>query len=75
MNFVDIEFMFLTLPTIQELQELELSELMDLLAIQTSDYLQIKEAFPSQINTLNEYVLKIQAAIEIKRGQTRFRKE
>ena len=69
-----IDLVFLTLPTIEELRELELSELMDLLAIQTSDYLQMKEEFPSQINALNEYILTIQSAIEIKRAQTRFKK-
>ena len=55
--------MFLTTPTTEELQELELSQLIDLLAIQTSDYNQTKEVFPS----LKEYIIRIQTAIEIRR--------
>jgi len=67
MDFVGICPMFLTTPTIKELQELELSKLIDLLAIQTSNFTQIKEGLPSQINDLKEYILRIQTAIEIKR--------
>jgi len=59
--------MFLTTATIEELQHLELSQLIDLLATQTSYYIQLKDGTPVQINALKEYILQIQTAIEIKK--------
>ena len=61
-----IALMFLTLPTTEELQGLELSELIDMLATHASYYAQLKEGHPFQINALKQLIQNIQAAIEIK---------
>ena len=62
--------MFLNSPTIEELQSLELSQLIDMLTTQTLDYVkQFKEeGFSFQAYTLRENILNIQAAIQIKKS-------
>lgn len=62
--------MFLNTPTIEELQSLELSQLIDMLTTQTLDYVkQFKEeGFSFQAYTLRENILNIQAAIQIKKN-------
>ena len=62
--------MFLTTPTIEEFQAFELPELVDLLAIYTDDYIRYLKTEGNfyRTNVLKEYILVIQAAIEIKRS-------
>ena len=61
--------MFLTLPTIEELQKLELPLLMDMLAKQTSEYVKYvkTEAISSYIKGLKDNIDNIQTAIESKK--------
>ena len=53
----------------EELKILELHQLLDMLANQTSEYIKYlkKEGFSSQTNVLKNSIINIQAAIEIKR--------
>ena len=62
--------MFLTAPTMEELQALELPQLIDMLTAQTIDYVkQFKqEGFSFKAYTLRENILNIQAAIAIKKN-------
>lgn len=60
--------MLLTTPTIEELQNLELSTLVDMLAQQTGFYTKfIKEAgFTHESETYRQLIVDIQKAIELK---------
>ncbi len=58
---------FFTNPGIEELKTLELPQLIDLLAVHTSEYVLKKDGFPAEIDALKEYIQNIQAAIEAKR--------
>jgi hypothetical protein len=62
--------MFLTAPTIKELQALELPQLIDMLTAQTFDYVEQfkREGFSFEAYNLRENILNIQAAIEIKKN-------
>lgn len=64
--------MLLTTPTIEELQSLELSSLVDMLARQTSFYTKfIKEAgFTHESETYRQLIVDIQKAIELKENAT-----
>jgi len=62
--------MFLTNPTISELQLLDLPVLVDMLSGQTADYVQLisDEGFTSRAAAAKETLKNIQAAIEAKRN-------
>ena len=64
--------MFLTNPTIPELQLLDLPVLVDMLAKQTEDYVQLisEEGFTTRSAAAKISIQNIQAAIEAKRTAT-----
>ena len=66
--------MFLTNPTISELQLLDLPVLVDMLAKQTTDYVQLisEEGFTARTTAAKESIQNIQAAIEAKRTAGKF---
>jgi hypothetical protein len=63
--------MFLTLPTIHELQALDLPVLIDMLVQQTAIYTKMltREGFSAPTETCKELIINIQAAIEAKRSE------
>jgi hypothetical protein len=71
MNFVALPPMFLTLPTIHELQALDLPILIDMLVQQTAIYTKMltKRGFSGPTETCKELIVNIQAAIEAKRSE------
>ena len=58
--------MFLTIPTIQELQTLELSALIDMLVTETVTYSQLieRDGVSTQSIACKEVIINLQAAIE-----------
>jgi hypothetical protein len=73
MNFVVLPRMFLTLPTIHELQALDLPVLIDMLVQQTAIYTKMltKRGFSGPTETCKELIVNIQAAIEAKRNENK----
>ena len=69
MKFVVFGVVFLTCPTIEELQNLDMSLLMDMLVSETDSYAKIfvAEGFTEKLIHHREIIQNLQAAIEIKR--------
>lgn len=65
--------MFLTIPTIHELQALDLPVLIDMLVKQTAIYTKMltKQGFAGPTDACKNLIENIQAAIEAKRRETR----
>ena len=68
-DFCGIIFMFLTPPTLEELKESDLPDLVDMLSNQSIEYSRIikLEGVTSKSNAIKELILNIQAAIETKK--------
>jgi hypothetical protein len=67
-DFCDIVFMFLTPPTLEELKESDLPDLMDMLSNQSIEYSRIikLEGITSKSLAIKELILNIQTVIEAK---------
>jgi len=67
--FCGIIFMFLTPPTLEELKESDLPDLLDMLSNQSIEYSRIikLEGITSKSNAIRELILNIQTAIESKK--------
>ena len=65
--------MFLTPPTVEELKQSELPELIDMLARQAAEYTRLlkREGASFKTAAIKEMILNIQAAIETKRVSKR----
>ena len=68
-DFCGIVFMFLTPPTLEELKESDLPDLLDMLSNQSIEYSRIikLEGITSKSNAIRELILNIQTAIESKK--------
>ena len=68
-DFCDIVFMFLTPPTLEELKESDLPDLMDMLSNQSIEYSRIikLEGVTSKSLAIKELILNIQTVIEAKK--------
>jgi len=68
-DFCGIIFMFLTPPTLEELKESDLPDLLDMLSNQSIEYSRIikLEGITSKSNAIRELILNIQTAIESKK--------
>ena len=68
-DFCGIAFMFLTPPTLEELKESDLPDLLDMLSRQSIEYSRIikLEGITSKSLAIKELILNIQTAIESKR--------
>ena len=68
-GFCGIALMFLTAPTIEELKELDLPDLVDMLSKQASEYSQLirREGASIKSVAIKEMILNIQAAIDVKK--------
>ena len=68
-DFCGIAFMFLTPPTLEELKESDLPDLLDMLSRQSIEYSRIikLEGITSKSNAIRELILNIQTAIESKK--------
>jgi len=69
MIFAVLFFMFLTPPTLEELKESDLSDLVDMLSKQSIEYSRIikLEGISSKSNAVKELILNIQTVIESKK--------
>jgi hypothetical protein len=69
MVFVVLFFMFLTAPTVEELKQSDLQDLVDMLLRQTIEYSRLikREGMSSQSMATREMILNLQAAIETKK--------
>jgi len=69
-KFAELEFMFLTPPTIGELQNLDLPTLIDMLVKQTAFYTSLvkDEGFSGQSDACRQTINNIQAAIEFRQN-------
>ena len=69
MIFVTLVLMFLTPPTLEELKESDLPDLLDMLSNQSIEYSRIikLEGITSKSNAIRELILNIQTAIESKK--------
>ena len=67
-DFCGIAFMFLTPPTLEELKESDLPDLMDMLSRQSIEYSRIikLEGITSKSLAIKELILNIQTVIEAK---------
>ena len=67
-DFCGIVFMFLTPPTLEELKESDLPDLVDMLSKQSIEYSRIikLEGITSKSNAIRELILNLQTAIESK---------
>lgn len=65
-----IDPMFLTTPTVEELKQLDLPDLVDMLSRQATEYSQLikREGASSKSVALKEMILNIQAVIDVKRA-------
>ena len=70
MIFVAVDFMFLTPPTVEELQQSDLPELVDMLSTQAAEYSRLIkiEGVTSRTIAIRDFILNIQAAIDAKRA-------
>ena len=68
-DFCGIAFMFLTPPTLEELKESDLPDLLDMLSRQSIEYSRIikLEGVTSKSLAIKELILNIQSAIESKK--------
>ena len=68
MVFVGLPFMFLTAPTLEELKQFDVSDLVDMLSKHASEYSQLMkiEGTSSKSVAIEEMILNIQAAITSK---------
>ena len=68
-DFCGITFMFLTPPTLEELKESDLPDLLDMLSRQSIEYSRIikLEGITSKSLAIKELILNIQSAIESKK--------
>ena len=68
-DFCGIIFMFLTPPTLEELKESDLPDLVDMLSKQSIEYSRIikLEGLTSKSIAIKELILNIQTAIEAKK--------
>ena len=68
-DFCGIVFMFLTPPTLEELKESDLPDLVDMLSKQSIEYSRIikLEGLTSKSISIKELILNIQTAIEVKK--------
>ena len=68
-DFCGIAFMFLTPPTLEELKESDLPDLLDMLSKQSIEYSRIikLEGISSKSLSIKELILNIQSAIESKK--------
>jgi len=68
-DFCGIVFMFLTPPTLEELKESDLPDLLDMLSRQSIEYSRIikLEGITSKSLAIKELILNIQSAIESKK--------
>ena len=68
-DFCGIVFMFLTPPTLEELKESDLPDLVDMLSKQSIEYSRIikLEGLTSKSIAIKELILNIQTAIEAKK--------
>ena len=68
-DFCGIIFMFLTPPTLEELKESDLLDLLDMLSNQSIEYSRIikLEGITSKSLAIKELILNIQSAIESKK--------
>ena len=68
-DFCGIVFMFLTPPTLEELKESDLPDLMDMLSNQSIEYSRIikLEGVTSKSLAIKELILNIQTVIEAKK--------
>ncbi|HMK19344.1 MAG TPA: hypothetical protein VK492_14175 [Chitinophagaceae bacterium] len=68
-DFCGFVFMFLTPPTLEELNQSDLPDLMDMLSNQSIEYSRIikLEGVTSKSNAIKELILNIQTAIESKK--------
>ena len=69
-DFCGIVFMFLTPPTLEELKESDLPDLVDMLSKQAIEYSRIikLEGVTSKILAIKELILNIQTAIDAKKS-------
>jgi len=68
-GFCGIAFMFLSHPTVDELKQSDLSDLVDMLAKQATEYSRLMkfEGISSKSMAVKEMILNIQAAIDAKK--------
>lgn len=68
-GFCDIALMFLTAPTIEELKQSDLTDLVDMLSKQATEYSQLIKREGASIKSVavKEMILNIQAAIDAKK--------
>ena len=69
-DFCGIAFMFLTTPTVDELKEMDLPDLVDMLAKQATEYSQLikREGASAKTVVVKEMILNIQKAIDAKKA-------
>jgi hypothetical protein len=69
MVFVEITFMFLTPPTLEELKQSDLPDLVDMLSKQATEYSQLIkiEGITSKTIAIKELILNLQTVIDTKR--------
>lgn len=69
MIFVEFAFMFLMPPTLEELKQSDLPDLVDMLSKQATEYSQLIkiEGITSKTIAIKELILNIQTAIDTKR--------
>lgn len=74
-DFCGIAFMFLSPPTVEELKQSDLPDLVDMLSNQASEYSQLLkiEGVSSKSMAIKQMILNIQAAIDAKRASQRSR--
>lgn len=70
MVFVQLHFMFLTPPTLEELKQSDLQDLVDMLSKQATEYSQLIkiEGITSRTIAIKELILNIQTVIDSKRS-------
>jgi len=69
MIFVEISFMFLMPPTLEELKQSDLPDLVDMLSKQATEYSRLIkiEGITSKTIAVKEFILNIQTAIDAKK--------
>ena len=69
MVFVEFSFMFLTPPTLEELKQSDLPDLVDMLSKQATEYSRLIkiEGITSKTIAIKELILNIQTVIDTKR--------
>jgi len=69
-DFCEISFMFLTPPTLEELKQSDLPDLVDMLSKQATEYSRLIkiEGITSKTIAVKELILNIQTAIDAKKS-------